>query len=331
MTMIRQWLFMAVACMGLVPSLGAQSPEPKRSQARSLDEAVMTMQLSTSTVQVAEPFWLEFRCVAPAGTTVNFPAVIDRVGDLEVVDHEDQFDIPIESSLELRSWTRRLTLESIVTGSLTIPSIEVQLTHSSQAKRLATEPRQVNVLSVLEDRADPLSFRDIKPLADIEIQLNPSHGWIGWTIGGLVGVLLMVATSIALIRRQRFLTPVQWANRELDLLEQSFNGTATSDQVAFRWSSIMREFIQLQFGVSAPNQTTGELAETLRVQGCVDDPTANQIEALFALADQIKYAGVEMPVARLETAIQDGRRLVNHMAQDTPNGAEPGRQIRPNN
>lgn len=132
-------------------------------------------------------------------------------------------------------------------------------------------------------------------------------------MGGLVGGLLLVAASVALMRRQGFITPVQWANRELDQLEQSLRSTSDSEQVAFQWSSIMREFIQLQFEISAPNLTTGELIETIRES--VDDQTAKQIEELFVLADQAKYAGVEMPATKLEKAIHESRILVNQMAR----------------
>lgn len=186
MMMVRQCLFTAVACLGLSTGLIlAQSPGPESNQSQSLDQATMTTHLSTSSVQVAEPFWLEFKCVVPANTTVNFPAVMKKFGDLDVVDHQDQFDIPLDSSPELRGWTRRLTLESIVTGNLNIPTIEVQLAHGSQSKRLASKPQQLSVLSVLEDRAGPKSFRDLKPLADIEIESRPSslgsHGrWVDW-------------------------------------------------------------------------------------------------------------------------------------------------------
>lgn len=325
-------LIVASICLAAFGSASAQTPDPGLDS----EQAVIAASVSVSSVQVAEPFLLEVKCVAPVGTKVNFPAVIETLDEFDVIDHQDAFDVPLNDSSKQRSWTRQMTLESIVTGELTIPAIEVQVSDGTQTKRLASNPLTVKVLSVLEDRPDPRNFRDVKPLVDVEIETQRSHTWVGWTMGGLAGGLFFAWALIAFARRKRFITPAQWANHEFDQLEQSYAsglavsanqsaalrepiGAADSEHVSCQLSSIIREFLDLQLDISAPNQATCELLKSVKTDGGVDEETANRIGELFALADQAKYAGVELSETQLRNAINEGRSLVNQIANQMIN------------
>ena len=328
MNLFRPWTSLIVFSISLfaVDHVLAQLPPG------GVDEnsAEMTANVTQTSVQVAEPFLLEVKCLAPAGAKVNFPAVPEQIGDLDVIDHQDIFDVPIGSSSNRRSWTRRITLESIVTGELTIPAIEVQVSNATETKRLASNPLAVSVLSVLEDRPDPKDFRDVKPLVDVEIESDKSYAWAGWTAGGLAGGSLLALALVSLVRRSRFVTPVQWANRQFDQLERAVAGSSgsskgpaaasdltlrmDSESVSCQLSSIIREFVELQLEISAPNQTTDELQTAVSQGAGVDQDTVNRIGNLFRLADQAKYAGVELSKTQLQDAIQEGRILVNQIA-----------------
>jgi hypothetical protein len=313
------WL-VALFCLVGTESVSAQTSTPGMES----KSATINASVSVSAVQVAEPFLLEIQCVAPVGTRVNFPAVIEKLGEFDVIDHRDTFDIPLETDAKQRSWTRQMTLESIVTGDLTVPAIEVQISDDSGTGRLASNPLDVKVLSVLEDRADPKKFRDVKPLVDVEIESASSHAWVGWLAGGLAGGLFFAGAMIAVVRHKRFITPLQWANREFDQLEQSCASSrqacaADSGHVSNELSLIVREFLEMQLEISAPNQTTDELLAAIKTTGVVHDETSDQIGKLFALADQAKYGGLELSETQLQSSIEEGRRLVHQIAnQITP-------------
>lgn len=269
--------------------------------------------VSKTSVQVAEPFTFEIRCIAPANARVSFPAVPKNLGEFDVIDHQDRFDVPLDSSSD-RSWTRYLTLESITTGKLPLPSVEVQVGIGEKTTRLETKSRTINVLSVLEGRPDPKSFRDVRPLVDVAVEPDKSYTWIGWTAGGIAGAILLVGSVFVLMRRGRFISPAQWAQRELDeLAKPSVTPTDSID----RLSEIMREFLSLQTNIAAPNLTTDELLRTLQSSEAMDTETTSQLADLFQKADQAKYAGVGISESDLQDLIQNARELVEHLALQT--------------
>ncbi len=105
-----------------------------RDQASAAPPATIVAKASTNSVQVAEPFTLEWTVTAPVGAKVAFPSIGKQLGEFDVVDTEDLFDIPDATAVDARTWTRRLTLESIVTGELKVPTMEIQVSESGETQ-----------------------------------------------------------------------------------------------------------------------------------------------------------------------------------------------------
>jgi hypothetical protein len=146
-------------CTAFHRSHGAATPTPLQPQSRS--------KTSNTTVQVAEPFTFELTITAPAGSKVDFPSIGESLGEFDVTDQLMRADVPSANDVNERTWTQQLTLESIVTGDLEIPSLEIQVRRDADIQTLKTEAVPVRVASVLEDRADPTKFRDIQSVVDI--------------------------------------------------------------------------------------------------------------------------------------------------------------------
>lgn len=143
---------------------------------------------STSSVQVAEPFSLELIVTAPAGSKVTFPSAGKNLDDFDVLATHDLFDVPDVEAVNARTWTRRMTLESIVTGNLHISPIEIQINGDAGSQVIRSNPITVQVVSVLEDRSDPSKFRDIQPVVDLTVSAPASNAWVWWTMGGAAGL-----------------------------------------------------------------------------------------------------------------------------------------------
>ena len=267
---------------------------------------------SRNSVRVAEPFSLEIRCTAPFGSKVVFPVEVNQIGDFEVIESRDEFDVPSSDSQEMRTWTRKMTLESIVTGQLEIPSLEVQVSVTGKYKGLLTKSLQISVVSVLEDRPDPAKFRDLKPLVDVEVPVETSSSWVWWA-GGLAGLSLLSAGALLFATRVRKrLKPVQWAVGELNKIENdSRNQVANAEElVTDRVAAVVRDYLEMEFAISAPTQTTAEVAETVRKHNLVDQETQRKLAGLFSLADQAKYAGLDLTNDEVENAIQEAHGVV---------------------
>src|SRR5262249_39224656 len=155
-----------------------------------------------------------------------------------------------------------LTLESIKTGALTVPAMEIHYTtdaKSTDFKTLGTKPITVQITSVLEHRADPTKFRDIKQTVDIPVPAEASRTWVTWACGGAAGAVVLALTLLVVKRRRRGLPPAAWALASIEELERvDVKQTAGADAVFNEVVDIVREYFELEFQVPAMERTTRE-------------------------------------------------------------------------
>lgn len=271
--------------------------------------------VSKSDVHVAEPFTFELTVTAPAGTKVRLPAVGEQLGEFDVIHYHDVADLPSEVSPGVRIWTRRMTLESIVTGDLQVPAMEIHIGGGADAQLLQSEPLPIHVISVLEDRADPTRIRDIHSVIDVPVPVESSNDWIWWATGGL-GILTLGTAAIALVaRRKTWLTPGQWALRELEHLRESNSiQDDGSEVVTCKLTSVLADFLQMQFDHPVPVQTTDELLTVIHSGILTDSDLIQSFKALFDAADQVKFAGLQLTNTELVKMIDSACELVEKTA-----------------
>lgn len=303
---------------GLIASADAQSTQKTASR-----PAQVTANASKSMVRVAEPFQLELQVTAPSNAKVFFPAVSEQLGAFDVADHQDILDVPVADSNALRSWTRRMTLESINTGELEIPSIEIQVRNDSTADSIKSAAIPVRVVSVLEGRADPTQFRDIRSVVDVAVPPSTSHAWVWWVVGGSGTATLALAYFVLFAKRKKHLTPALWARAKLDdLLHSVDTRCGDTEPVLREMSTILREYLQLQFEISAPVQTTQQFLQLVEKGRFLDSDAATKFGKLLMEADQAKFAGLQLTPQKLEEAIETACAVVdataNHTAQVQP-------------
>ncbi len=305
----------AITLLGLAETTPAREDEVNRSSDAEL--ATVSATVSSSAVQVAEPFTLELMVNATSGTRILLPAVGPQLGEFDVVEHQDINDIPSKNSAKERTWTRRITLESIITGDLQIPAMEIQVVNGSDSRIVKSDAIPIRVNSVLEDRADPTQFRDIQSVVDVRVPPQSSYDWVWWTAGGL-GILTLGSAAIAaVVRRRKWLTPQVWAREKLESLRVSqAMQEGDSERVSLDLSSILRSYLDLQFEISAPTQTTDELLQMIRSQRLLDPATAARFGQAFQTADLTKFAGLQLSTDELSDAIDEARELVVQTASE---------------
>lgn len=274
------------------------------------DEVSISVDVSKTSVRVAEPFSVEFSLTAPRGTRVNFPEVPSTFGEFEVLGYQDLFDIPNQKKLDARTWTRQLTLESLVAGELVVPSLEIQTQFDSKKQIVRTDKKKIQVVSVLENRVDPLSFRDIKSVVDVDIPKPVSYAWLGWIIGGMAGLGVFSVAVAKIAIRKKWVTPQQWAISELGTLRQSCALEVLETEAVFAQLEIaIKVYLEAQFGIPATKQTANQLVGNIAFADETKDLESKLVKLLDA-AEQAKYAGWELPSSELTEAIDDAIELI---------------------
>ncbi|QDS96517.1 hypothetical protein FF011L_53290 [Roseimaritima multifibrata] len=273
-------------------------------------DPTVTAVASADQVQVAEPFTLEITVEANQGSKVTFPEGQTALGDFDVRDTSDAFDIPSADDPGKRTWTRVLKLESLAAGELQIPPMNIQVGENGKVALLATQPVRVRVASVLEDRADPTQFRDIESVVDVSIPENNRNSMVSWGTGiaGLAALALLV--GVAVQRRRRWTTPLAWAREQFDALDPA------DEFVLAKLSHVAREFLVMQFEMPETGSTPQEITARLLTESQIDAKTCDRFNELFDLADKSKFAGLQLSPDESARAIGDSRTLIEQLAND---------------
>ncbi|QDT88828.1 hypothetical protein [Gimesia algae] len=280
----------------------------------------VSVRMSTTSVRVAEPFTVTYELISPSEKTLVWPAVADQLGAFDVIDSQDLFEIPVDAG---RMWRRTLTLESIQSGDLEVPSLAVNIV-SSDPKHAQAEPMEVikiaaqpvTITSVLEGRADPTQFRDIQSVVDVEVPVEETSQWTIWGTTGL-GVIALACVAFMIVAvRNRSITPANWVFQQLDALSESVEeNPAENHQQITELSDLVKHFLALQYEIPASQQTTHELSQMLADRHIGSKLVRDDLNNVLSLADEVKFAGLDLSVDELQAAIQSVRRSVTELSK----------------
>ncbi|MFG0266283.1 MAG: hypothetical protein ACF8AM_14220 [Rhodopirellula sp. JB055] len=270
-----------------------------------------SLRVSDSETLVAEPLELELEVVVPGDLQVVLPEFNETLGDWEITAKEIREDLPHASSADTgsRRWWVRLTLESLQTGEVEIPSVEMQTLPRQSENRseqvgidwenagsLATEAVAIEVRSVLAESADPMKPEPIAGAMELPVQETASDSWLPVAVVGLLGVLIAGAVVLLRVRSRRGISDADWAQRRLaDLRTQWQKQRLSADDCSRQLSSIFRDWIGSMMGRESAvtsEDALGWLQET--------DPTVSEnLRAMLTRADEVAFAGISASSAEL--------------------------------
>jgi len=248
-------------------------------------------------IQIADPFELEIRLVAPTGTLVSFPAQPESLGPFEVLSTKDKFDVPFSNQNgNDRLWVRTVTLETLETGQLEIPITEVTVRQTGQSEKiLRTQPIAINVESVIEPATDLTKFKDIAGVNDVKVLALKSYGWI-WMISGAAVLAITGSALLIATRRKKTVSAKAWAVQKM----QDARKVSEAE-------TIVRQFISERFAVPANSLPTDQVLSELRSRS-VDASTLHEVQELLQNSERTKFSGLNL-------AATEKARLINLAAQ----------------
>jgi len=303
--------------LALVPTLTLAAEGMSKVQPSVVADGAVKLSVSIDKngTQVAEPIRLVLVVEAPRGTRVELPQLASQLGDFDVRSSERTKDIPAAASADSRRWVLEASLETIKTGRLTIPSLDVHYTAANNAttfKTLHSKPIPVRITSVLENRADPKKFRDIKDTVDVAVPELHSYAWLGWTAAGVGAASALALLTVVAIRRKRGPTPAEWALAAIADLEQLSVTNGVDAEAAYNEVvDVVREFFELEFNVPTLSRTTREfLAQAAKVVG-LGQTARKRLASLAALADEIKFARLDVGGQQVRQALEQAKAFVN--------------------
>ncbi|TWU25863.1 hypothetical protein [Bythopirellula polymerisocia] len=284
-----------------------------RSQVR---QGPVTLSVSVDKVvaQVVDPVQLVLEVTAPQGTHVEMPRLPEKLGDFEVRDSETLRDIPRAENANDRLWILKATLETIKTGSVEIPSLDVHfstLENATVFETVQSQPIEIQITSVLEDRSDPTKFRDIKDVVDVAVPEESSNAWVVWTVAGVSIAAAVALAAVLLTRRNRGPTPAAWALAQIEDLQQLLSDSSADPELTYNeLVNVVREFFEYEYNVPTLTRTSHEfLLEAAKTVQLGDTPR-QRLASLMAVADDIKFACHGVDNQQLQQAFEDVKAFV---------------------
>jgi len=295
----------------------------------------LTVRVSKNRVTVAERLQLTLEARAPKSVTVELPPVGATLGAFNVRDCDEP---PVTKRGDDRIYRRQYELDALEAGTQVIDPIEVTWrgtpdeggvpagapSANSDARdgeattsKITTQSIEIEVDSLLEGPFDPAKFRDVKG----EATLTPDRtwAWIAWAVGAVGVVLGMVLATRWWLRRQAQPKPVPpphvWAMGQLDaLLDEKLIERGEVKRFYYRLSRIVRTYIELRFGLMAPERTTEEFLAELRVSGRLLAAHKSHLGAFLEACDRVKYALYKPGRAEVDRVVEAARTFVRETA-----------------
>lgn len=314
--MNRRTLITATAIAALFPVVALADT----SAANGLSSVVadgpvkLTATVDKATARVAEPIQLKLEVEAPRGTRVELPSPTGKWGEFDVRSSKRTKEVPAADNGENRTWFLQMTLDTIKTGDLTIPPIEVRYATDAKSttfKTLSAEPIRIHITSVLENRADPTKFHDIKGTIDVAVPEVRSYAWIGWTVGGIGAATVLALLTLVVVKRKRSPSPAAWALATIAELEQLPLASADDAEAVFNETvDVVREYFELQFGVPTLTRTTRELLNEAAEESALDTTARQRLTSLVTIADEIKFARRGVGEQQVRQAFEHAKAFV---------------------
>jgi hypothetical protein len=263
---------------------------------------VITTNLSPAEATVGDRLRLEIEVAHPLDTTVEGPGFNDNYGGLEVVEI-----LPLRSERDGGEMRTRLeyVLTSFRTGGVTVPPLSVRFRGSGGTGSLETQPRSVDIQSVLSPDDDAL--RPLKPQLDIEAGAPPA-------IVPTMYVAIFAALTVfgyTLIRRAidarppapvapppKPLGPDDVARQKLDALAAEGVAESDPDRYYAEIAATVRRYLSDRFGFAAYAMTRRELQRDMERAG-VDRWPARVTSNLLEQCDAVEFAKFRPPAERM--------------------------------
>ena len=287
----------------------ADDAAPPLTATATTGDATLTVTAERSKTRVAEPLRVTIEVAAPVEADVELPDLPAALQDFNVVDHG-----PVETELVNDRRTRRqwFALDSTVAGSRSIPSLAVNSTDG----KVTTEPLSVEVVSTIAGEFDPMEFADIRGPVAVP---KPWVRTVAYIAGGAVLLLGTAALIWVLLRRRAAQAaaaappppPHVWALRQLEaLLAEKLVQAGRVQEFYFRLSALVRTYIELRFGLMAPERTTEEFLREVQRSSALRFGHKDLLGEFLTACDLVKFARHEPAGGEIDASIDAARRFI---------------------
>ena len=299
------------------PASQAAALQPVEQQ-KSLGAVRLTLTADRSSMGLTDTLKLTLIVAAPPAVPITLPDVSKTLGPFEVMQHRTTG--PLSLTPQTQQWQREYSLAVTASGSFTVPSLTVQVQEGDTPQSLATDPFSITVTSLVPADADLSAVKDIVPPVPLLRRGIPPWVWI--IVSGLAGMGLLAggwwwyrrrqrAAAVPLVQRPAHilaLAALEHLQRQ-DLISQE-----RVEEFYVRVSTILRRYVELRFGLRAPEQTTEEFLISALATGGLIAAHRDLLEVFLQHCDLVKFARHRPTPSAMQETFESAKTFVEHTA-----------------
>lgn len=244
---------------------------------------------------------------------VRFPALADNILGV--------FEIKARGTAVKRGWFGRVgyvgwyDMTSYRTGKQTIQALNIayRIPGAAEWRSVSTKPIEIQVRSVLPAGTAPLDIRDIKaPLGFFEIN---------WPLlgGGILAVIALTGIGTYLrwrARRVPVKLPHETALEELEAIRAFLAQNGEIKEFFVRISDCIRSYIERAFSVKAPEMTTEEFLNSVKVSSRLTIEQKDLLKDFLHACDLVKFAKYSPTAPEIDRVFAAARTFVDETRTD---------------
>ena len=294
------------------------APTQPVEQHKDLGTVRLTLTTDRQNLGLTETFKLTLTITAPPEVRLTLPEVTETLGPFEVV--QQRTTGPLSLTPQTQQWQREYGLAAVSGGSLTVPSLTVQVQEGDATQELTTDPLTITVTTMVPADADHSSVKDIAPPVPLARRGLPVWVWV--VTSGLAG-LGLVAGGWWWYRRRQRVVAVPLVQRPAHVLalaaleclqRQDLIGQERIEAFYVRVSTILRRYVELRFGLRAPEQTTEEFLVSVLATGGLIAAHRDLLEAFLQQCDLVKFARHRPTPSDMQETFESAKNFVEHTA-----------------
>ncbi len=265
---------------------------------------------------------MEVLVTAPPKVEIKPPAFGQAVGDFLVRDYSERTNAQgLQSGNEPQ--TRRFVyqLEPAHAGRHLIRALAIEFVDNRPDSEqrgdtvvIESEPLEVNITSELGDQVPDLA--NLEPMMPPR-PLSSSSRWSWSFLAAAIGILGLLVFWWRRRKKTRVLEPPRQTPQEIahaafaQLLSENLPAKGLFKEFYLRLTDIVRQFIEGTTGLQAPEQTTEEFLQAMRLRNVFSIERSERLQEFLEAADMVKYAGQQPDHDQIELSIARAREFVD--------------------
>ena len=263
-------------------------------------------------VTLDDDVMLRVEAECPEGVNVELPDLKHDVFDAFELDASKITEKKLTAQGTML-FSRVYGLEPLNEGEATIDPFNIKVMEDGKEREIET-PELTLTIKEGEKLGEGLAEDELELMA---VRSPWQKGWILWSAGGVVALVIASLLVWRLRRREKAVaevrkSPLETALAALEQLEKDdLVAKGELKEYYGRVSSILREYVEGRYGLQAPERTTEEFMEDLRRDsGTLSNEQKSLLEKFLMHCDLVKFAKFEPSADEVRATFESCKEFV---------------------